>query len=87
VPRDGNAFPSSFAISYSTDGTHWSAVPGQSYSSFVNPAAAGTTPNPVQLMQFSTPVTARYFMITATQLTADAFGNYYFQLADIFIDQ
>ncbi|HEV2269749.1 MAG TPA: discoidin domain-containing protein [Steroidobacteraceae bacterium] len=87
VPRDGSCFPSAFAITYSTDGVNWTAAPGQSYIDFANPASLGTTPNPVQLMQFSTPITARYFKITATQLTADSFGNYYFQLADVFIDQ
>jgi len=87
VPRDSLCFPAAFAITYSNDGSTWYAVPGQSYSAYANPASVGTTPNPVQLMNFSTPVTARYFRITATQLTADTYGNYYFQLADIFVDQ
>ena len=87
VPRDGLCFPAAFAITYSNDGSTWYAVPGQSYSAYANPASVGTTPNPVQLMNFSTPVTARYFRITATQLTSDTYGNYYFQLADIFVDQ
>jgi hypothetical protein len=87
VPRDSYCFPSSFAITYSTDNVNWFPVPGQQYTSFANPASFGTTPNPVQLMFFSTPVNARYFRITATQLTTDSFGNYYFQLADVLIDQ
>lgn len=87
VPRTGYCFPAAFAITYSADGVSWYPVPGQSYTSYVNPASVGTTPNPVQLFQFSTPVTARYFKITATQLNADQFGNYYFQLADVLIDQ
>lgn len=87
VPRDQYCFPSAFTITYSTDGSTWTQVPGQNYTLFVNPASAGTTPNPVQLMWFSTPVTARYFKITATTLTQDNGSSYYFQLADVFVDQ
>ena len=87
VPRGGCCFPTAFAITYSADNITWHQVPGQTYTSFVNPASVGTTPNPVELFFFSTPVTARYFKITATQLTADSFGSYYFQLGDVLIDQ
>jgi len=87
VPRDQYCFPSAFAISYSTDGASWSQIPGQNYASYFSPSAFGTTPNPVQLFWFSTPITARYFKITATTLTADQYGYYYFQLADVYIDQ
>lgn len=87
IPRSGYCFPSSFSISYSTDGTNWTQVPGQSYTNFINPGEySGIDDNPSQLMWFSSPITARYLKIIATVLTPDQYGNYYFQLADVFID-
>jgi hypothetical protein len=85
VPRDNAGFPKALTISHSTDGRTWTQIPGQSYSTYADPS--GATPNPVQLFAFSSPVTARYLRITATKLRPDNHGNYYFQVADIYIDQ
>ena len=83
-PR-GFCFPSAFTIQYSNDGTTWTQVPGQRYSLYVDPASAGTTPNPVQLFHFDEPITTRYLRIVATTLRADNYGYYYFQLAEMAI--
>ncbi len=86
APRDGNCFPEGLSISYSNDGVNWTQAPGQSYDSYVDPSIYGS-PNPVQLFNFSSLISARYFRITATQLRADSYGNYYFQIADAYVDQ
>jgi len=81
-PR-GVAFPSALSLSTSSDGTTWTTLPGQSYTSFVDPASAGTAVAPTQQFHLTHPVTARYLRVTATTLRADSYGNYYFQLNDI----
>ncbi len=81
-PR-GYCFPSAFTIQYSSDGTTWTQIPGQRYSLYVDPASLGVSPNPVQTFHFDQPITARYFRFLATNLRADQYGNYYFQLAEV----
>src|SRR5437879_12974048 len=44
VPRDHSGSPQSLTITYSTDGTNWRQVPGQTYENFANPSLASTTP-------------------------------------------
>ena len=80
-PRDdspsatGDCFPSAFAIATSTDGTTWTtqvAMPG----SYPKP---GDSP---QHLTFA-PTSARYVRVTATSLTTDDYGTYFFQLKQI----
>jgi hypothetical protein len=84
-PRQGYSFPSALTIQYSTDGTTWQTVPGQTYESFFNPADAANADN-IQvdpLFDFRTVVSARYFKIVATALRQDNGASYYFQLIDV----
>lgn len=87
IPLSGYpCFPESLNIQSSTDGVTWTPIPGQNYILY-KPDSSGIVTDAPQLFWFSTPVSARYFKITGTKLTPDSYGNYYFQLADIFIDQ
>lgn len=67
----GYCFPSEFAISVSTNGTTWTNLVLE--TGYDNP---NTT---LQRFPF-TPTTAQYIRVTATTLTQDNLGNYYFQL-------
>lgn len=92
VPRDYtyDYFPAQFEIQSSTDGSTWTTVQDYTlYSDPANPAAGNMArPGNPQLFYFHVPVTARYFRIYATQLRDGNNDNlYYFQLADVFIDQ
>ncbi|MBM7568068.1 discoidin domain-containing protein [Paenibacillus sacheonensis] len=76
TPRGGGlAFPVDFKLQYSTDGSTFVDIPGQSYTSYPNP---GSKP---QTFSFD-PVQAKALRIAATKLGPDDFGNYYFQLAE-----
>lgn len=83
IDPHNQAFPSSFTLSSSTDGTTWTRLPGQTYTVYTDPAGAGTAVPPTQQFHLTTPVTARYVRVTATSLRPDGFGNYYFQFRDI----
>lgn len=83
TPREDYGFPRALKITYSVNGTTWTDLPGQSYAAYPDPAATGLNPDPVQRFFTEQPVSARYIRITATQLRADNFGTYYFQLAEV----
>ncbi|WP_344311575.1 discoidin domain-containing protein [Fodinicola feengrottensis] len=70
----GSGFPSDFTISLSTDGSTWTTVATK--TGYPKPAAVN------QAFAFGT-TQARYVRVTATKLTADQFGAYHFQLAEI----
>lgn len=74
-PR-GYCFPKDFKLQYSTNGSSWTDIPGQSYTNYSDP---GTTMQP---FIFSSGVNARYIRLYATKLRADQYGYYYCQLAD-----
>jgi hypothetical protein len=79
-PRDeasntvGACFPVNFTIATSTDGTNWSTV--VSKSGYAKP---GDSPQQFTFSQ----VSARYIKVTATALSPDQNGNYYFELRQI----
>ncbi|WP_309120216.1 discoidin domain-containing protein [Paenibacillus sp.] len=76
TPRtDGWGFPVDFHLQYSTDGTTFINIPGQSYTNYPNPGSS------VQTFTFS-PVKAKALRAVATKLGPDNFNNYYFQLAE-----
>jgi hypothetical protein len=70
----GGCFPGDLTFSTSTDGNAWTVVASES-----GYPAPGTRP---QIFRFST-ITARYVRVTATDLTADEFGGFYFELKQI----
>jgi len=75
------AFPQDFAIQYSSDGTNWTDVPGQTYTDYPIPAN-----NNGETFVFSSPINCRYIRIDATKLRVDDSGtNYYFQLAEFHV--
>jgi hypothetical protein len=81
TPRaTGYCFPVNFSIQSSSDGSTWTTVPGQTYTSYANPGSAQ------QSYAFGTPVTARYFRVLATTLGVDNTGNYALQLGDMSVD-
>jgi hypothetical protein len=78
VPRTdgvntGLCFPTDFTIDTSVDGREWTPV--VSRTGFARPAGP-------QHFTFET-TTARYVRVTGTKLTADPFGTYYLQLAEV----
>lgn len=82
TPRAGGlCFPVNFTLESSSNGSTWSTISGQSYTSYPNPG--GT----VQAFNFSSPVTAQYFRINASTLSSDGIGNYALQLASFNIKQ
>ncbi|WP_163507413.1 discoidin domain-containing protein [Fodinicola acaciae] len=70
----GSGFPADYTIALSTDGLSWTTV-----------ATRTAVPRPAAGPQSSAFATkqARYLRVTATKLTADQFGAYHFQLAEI----
>lgn len=82
LPRSGGtSFPINFQLEYSTNGTSWSLIPGQSYTDYGNPGSRE------QLFAFANAVTARYIRIVGTKLSPDSFSNYYMQIAELRADQ
>lgn len=77
----GYCFPKDFKLQYSNDASTWADIPGQSYNGYYSPGSS------IQRFNFSSLINARYFRVYATTLTPDSYGNYYFQLGEIFIYQ
>ena len=75
-----NCFPVDFKLQYSTDGSTWNDVPGQSYTGYSTPG------NNEQSFTFNTAVTARYIRLYATRFSADIYGDYYLQIAEMSAD-
>ena len=68
MPRSfGQAFPVNFKLQYSTNGTTWTDIAGQSYTNYPNPASAEQTFN------FASTVDTRYIRLYATKIGQDAF--------------
>lgn len=70
-------FPVDFKFQYSTDGTNFTDVPGQSYMGFAQPPK-----NAVMTFEFVTPVKARYVRLYATKLNVDSLNNWCAQLME-----
>lgn len=83
LPRDGCCFQENFTIQSSTNGSTWSDVPRQQYEGYYHIGQAGFKHH---FFEFSQLVSARYFRITATVLKPAEDGNYYFTLADVYVD-
>ncbi|MDR3626822.1 MAG: discoidin domain-containing protein, partial [Ignavibacteriaceae bacterium] len=82
VPRqDGDSvmcFPQDFKIQYSSNGTDWTDVPGQSYTEYPSPKNQNG-----ETFTFSSPISCRYIRIDATKLRPDyPFLAYWFCLAE-----
>lgn len=76
TPRSpGYGFPVDFKLQYSTNGTTFTDIPGQSYTSYPNPGSS------IQSFVFA-PIKAKALRVVATKLSPDNFGNYYFQLSE-----
>ncbi len=70
-------FPTSFKIQTSTDGSNFTDVPGLTFTNYATPSTAP------QVFNFGTTIDARYVRVSATGFSADPYGNYYFQIAEI----
>ena len=75
--RSAMCFPVNFKFQKSDDGENWSDIEGQSYSGY---QCKDTIE---QKFFFSSPVETRYIRLYATKLSADSYGNYYCQIAEI----
>jgi hypothetical protein len=78
VPRSGGlCFPVNFKFQYSTDGTTWTDVSGQTYTNYTNPGAIEQT------FTFAAAVSAQYIRLYITKESLDDTNNYYAQIGDI----
>jgi hypothetical protein len=77
VSRSAMCFPVNFKFQSSDDGENWSDIEGQSYSAY---QCRDTIE---QKFFFGSPVETRYIRLYATKLSADSYGNYYCQIAEI----
>lgn len=72
-------FPQDFKLQWSTDGTTWSDIPGQLYTDYQAPDGSG------EMLDFDSPVNARYLRIVGTKFRQDDTGTYYMQLSDVYV--
>ncbi|MHB8581567.1 MAG: discoidin domain-containing protein [Ignavibacteriaceae bacterium] len=70
-------FPVNFKLQYSNDGSIWTDIYGQSYTNYSCTDTLG------QEFVFDSSISAQYIRLYATKLSADSFGNYYCQIAEI----
>ncbi len=70
-------FPVDFSVAVSLDGATWAPVALQGYTSYPTP---GTTP---VVLAFAGTYPARYVRIASTKQSADQYGNYYLQFAEL----
>ncbi len=81
TPRTVNghvfAFPASFKLQYSNNGSTWSDISGQSYTDY---AAASSD---AQKFTFKNTVNARYIRIYITKRSADDGGNYIVEISEV----
>ena len=63
------------------DAVNWTTIDEQKILDFKNP----NSDFPGVYIPFPDIINARYIKIDATKLTTDDYGNYYFQLADIYV--
>jgi hypothetical protein len=69
-------FPVDFKFQSSADGKVWNNIAGQSCTNYMCDSSN-------QKFVFATNVATRYIRFYATKLSADSFGNFYFQLAEM----
>ncbi|GAG88744.1 unnamed protein product, partial [marine sediment metagenome] len=77
VSGSAMCFPVDFKFQTSDDGTLWTDISGQSYTNY---DCADTLD---QEFTFSSSVIAQYIRLFATKLSADSYGNYYCQIAEM----
>jgi hypothetical protein len=81
IPRsvDGSAmcFPIDFTLQHSSDGLNWTDIDGQTYTNY---QCADTL---TQRFRFDNIISDQYFRLFATKLSADSYGNFYCQIAEI----
>lgn len=78
TPRyDNICFPLDFKLQYSDDALNWKDIKSQIYTNYSLKSTGEIT------FKFSSNVKAKYIRLLATKLTADEFGTYAFQLAEI----
>ncbi len=70
-------FPVDFKFQYSSDGINWTDISGQSYTNY---PCSDTLD---QKFTFDSSVTTQYVRLYATKLSADSYGNFYCQIAEI----
>jgi hypothetical protein len=73
-------FPENFKFQSSDDGENWSDIEGQSYTAY---QCKDTIE---QKFYFGSPVETRFIRLYATKLSADSYGNFYCQIAEINTD-
>lgn len=83
IPRADTCFPLDFELQSSTNGSTWTTIPAQVYRNFSYNYGYGTV---VQEFRFNSPIATRYLRVYATELRADAQGDYYFQLGELYVD-
>ena len=69
-------FPFDFKIQSSMDGSNWIDISGQSYTNYSCDTLS-------QKFVFSNNITTKYIRLYATKLSADSYGNYYCQIAEV----
>jgi hypothetical protein len=81
LPRivSGNpmCFPLNFKLQFGEDGENWTDIEGQSYSDY------HCTDTSEQKFFFDSTIETRFIRLYATKLSADSYGNYYCQIAEI----
>jgi hypothetical protein len=77
VSGSAMCFPVNFKFQSSDDGIIWEDIEGQSYSAYQ------CTDTIEQKFFFDSPVETRFIRLYATKLSADSYGNYYCQIAEI----
>jgi len=70
-------FPVDFKIQSSTDNKLWMDIEGQSYTNYICTDTSG------QVFTFNPIVSAQYLRLFATKLSADSYGNFYCQIAEM----
>jgi hypothetical protein len=69
-------FPVNFRFQGSTDGVHWTDIDGQTYTNYVCDTLE-------QTFAFSSSVSVQYIRFITSKLSADSYGNYYCQIAEM----
>ncbi len=76
TPReDLYCFPSKFVLQYSDDGINWTDI--RTYSDYA------VTDSTEKVFEFGETIEAKYFRVYALELTADQFGSYALQIAEM----
>jgi hypothetical protein len=70
-------FPVNFKLQSSADGITWTNIPGQSYSNY------SCTDSLEQVFTLANSLETQYIRLYATKLSADSYGNFYCQIAEL----